>query len=159
MSIVRALVSAVLVAAYAGASALPCEPVSLRSGTAAADPTQRLDAGPADAGHAHAHAAASADHGRHEEVEHHASAAAETGEAASPAEATHGDCHEPPSLLPRCSCGCDEKSRARTPGARLGPVLLTASVEGLPARGASLVPATPMSVLDVPMLPPELIPI
>ena len=62
------------------------------------------------------HASGGGDH-----AGHHASAEAPPDESA-----VH--CHEPPpELIARCPCGCDEKSRARTPGGRLDPGVAAAA--------------------------------
>jgi hypothetical protein len=62
-------------------------------------------------------------------------------------------------LQPRCPCGCDEKSRARSPGANLGPLIL-ADIDDtpLPAQDTR---AQPLLTLRVggPLLPPDKVPI
>ena len=150
MSLTKVLLSVALVVAYAGAALVPCEPLSLPRATGAMD---FISVAAAAGGHGEY------GHGQHGDAGHDTLAAARSHGSESAAESTRGDCHQPPSLAAPCGCGCDQKSRARAPGSRLGPALLAeARVNPTPAQ--ALRAAKPaVHVADGPMLLPEPIPI
>lgn len=95
--------AAVLVLSYSTAIALPC-----RSADTSGRGVVRVEVHPASGAHTHAH---------HEHA----------------AEADEPPCHEPPAVSPVCSCGCDQKNSARTPGGRLDESLFAAAMPVPPA--------------------------
>lgn len=121
----RAGLAALLTAAYAIAIVVPCETTAGAESTRGA--VRSVAPIVADAS-GHAHGSDESDpHAGHGEPQGQHAGATHTA-ADSDADDT-GHCHEPASFIPRCPCGCDEKSRARTPGGRLDPTVIAERVD------------------------------
>jgi hypothetical protein len=154
MPALRTFVTGLLAVAYLAAAVAPCdapaqEPASARGSFAA---ESALAHGGAHHGETH-----SGEHGEH--AAHSRDAAAEAGAARPDTHADEGHCHEGPSLMPRCPCGCDEKSGARVPGGRLGPTLLASSLPALPPDTPLEASPAPIGHADASLGSPDKIPI
>jgi hypothetical protein len=117
---VRSLATGLLVLVYLGVVGIPCPPQVAEP----ASRGERVIAGrAADIELASSRTPSHGNHGGHGDDAganhdaHHAGSDEVIGD-------DEAHCHTPPQLLPRCPCGCDEKSQARVPGGRLDPTML-----------------------------------
>jgi hypothetical protein len=135
MQALRTMFAALLVVSYWTASVLPCAPASESERA----PHVVVSAS-STTGYAH-HAAAGDEAGESAHGAAHAHSGPSGSDAIVSASAEQRrPCHESPVLQSRCPCGCDERGKATTPGARLGLALPPDEPDAEPIDAVRLAP-------------------
>jgi len=142
------VIAVLLATAHLAAGAAPCPPAG-----SIGKATPRDRSGVASSHGATAHGGTAHDAGAH----HHA------GDATQPADAVASDdarpCHEAPSVIARCPCGCDERGGAPVPGARLGRAVPAAAWATLSPAEGSAFPGPHPGLPDAAPASPDKVPI